>query len=202
MPVITVTVSNNAETLPQTYENAVLILGKNRNFIKNELQKNINIFKTRIFTDSNFLGDENIALKQVIIVAGDDSAKAIETAILCHKAQKFAVIISVKPLYGVHKFAGAVITAENTELAECVDAVSQAKTLSGSLRYIYGVGETALSAAAAVFSKLPADFSAMKIYTNADLEEARELFSLVSDTYEIVGFEDDFDGVWFNVFLG
>jgi hypothetical protein len=202
MPVITVTVSNNTETLPQTYENAVLILGKNRNFIKNEMQKNINIFKTRIFTDSGFLDDKNIALKQVIIVAGDDSAKAIETAIMCFRAKKRAVIISEKPIYGADKFVEAVISSENTELAECVAAVSQAKTLTGSLRYIYGVGETALSAAAAVFSKLPADVSAMKIYTNADLEEARGLFSLVSDRFEIVAFEDEFDGVWFNVFLG
>lgn len=201
MSVITVTVSKNAEISPQHIENAVLILGKNRNFIKNELQKSINVFKTRIFTDNAFLkSGENIP-KEVIILAGDDTAKAIETAIYCKKANIRAVIISDSPISGAAKFTDAVITAENTELSECVAAVTQARKLTGDLRLIYGVGETAVSAAAGVFSKLPEKFSGMKIYTNAGVNEAEELFSLVCEEFEVFSCEDDCNGVWFNAFL-
>jgi hypothetical protein len=203
MPTITVSVVNNSEIRPQILENAVLILGKNRNFIKNELQKNINVFKTRIFTDTGFLTNpENSEMQRVIIVSGDDRAGAIETAIYCKAAKIPAVIITEKPINGAHKYAEAVITAETAELAECVAAAARAKTLSGALAYIYGVGETALSAAAQVFSKLPADVSSMKIFTNADFEEAGELFSLVSENFEIFSIADDFDGVWVDAFLG
>jgi hypothetical protein len=203
MPTITVSVVNNSEIRPQIFENAVLILGKNRNFIKNELQKSINVFKTRVFTDIQFLtSPENSEMKRVIIIAGDDRAGAIETAIICKAAKIPAVIITEKPIRSAEKYTEAVITAENAELAECVAAVLRAKTLSGALNYIYGVGETALSAAAQVFSKLPDDVSAVKIYTNADFEESTELFSLVSDDFEIFSSPDDFDGVWVDAFLG
>jgi hypothetical protein len=207
MPTITVSVANNTEIRPQIFtqifENAVLILGKNRNFIKNELQKNINVFKTRVFTDVSFLkSPENSEMRRVIIIAGDDRAGAIETAIYFKAAKIPAVIITEKPIYGANKYAEAIITAENAELAECTAAALSAKTLSGALTYIYGVGETARSAAAQVFSKLPAAFSDMKIYTNADFEQAGELFSFVSDNFEILSAPDDFDGVWINAFLG
>jgi hypothetical protein len=202
MPTITVSVANNSEIRPQIIENAVLILGKNRNFIKNELQKNINVFKTRVFTDAGFLTNpENSEMQRVIIIAGDDRAGAIETAIICKAAKIPAVIITEMPIHNADKYAEAVIAAENTELAECVAAVLGAKTLSGALTYIYGVGETAIKTAAQVFSKLPADVSGMKIYTNADFDETAELFSLVSDDFEIFSSPDDFDGVWVNAFF-
>jgi hypothetical protein len=198
MPTITVSV-NTAAVLPQEFNNTVLILGKNRNYVKNELSKNINIFETRIFTDDPFLSGSAQKIPRLIIIAGDDRAKAIETAIYCKNSAIKTVIITENPIFHADEFAEAVITVQNTDIVPCIAALSQEKAIHGTYEYIYGTGETAISAAAQVFSKLPEHFHEMKVFTGVPANEANELFSLVSEHFEII--DDENESAAFNVFL-
>jgi hypothetical protein len=199
----TITVSTNAAVLSDSldFETAVLILGKNRNFIKNELSKNINVFQTRIFTDIGFLNDTETNVPTLIIIAGDDRAKAIEIAILCLKIGIKAVILTEKPIHAAEKFAESVITVGNAELAECIAAVLTGEIPAGASEFHCGTGETPLSAAAQVFSKLPEGVCDMIVFTNAPKNEAAELFSLIGGNVEVLSEENDSDGYCFNVFL-
>ncbi|MDR0991944.1 MAG: hypothetical protein LBL87_03485 [Ruminococcus sp.] len=200
MPLITVSVNTAAPAKALDVKTAVLILGKNRNFVKNELTSNINIFETRIFTNSGAISESGMNLTRLIIAAGDDRAKAIETAILCKKTGIEAIIITEKPIYGAENFA-SVIIIENAALAECIAALSSAESFRGVYSYINGFGETSTAAAAQVFSKLPENFSNMKVYTNAHKNEAIELFSLLPGKKEIISKEDESEGYSFSVFI-
>jgi hypothetical protein len=201
MPTITVTTNAAGKADSPEFAAAVLILGKNRNFIKNELSKNINIFETRIFTDDGFLNVQNSYLpKRLIIIAGDDRAKAVETAVMCKNSDIETIILTEKPIFHAENYCGSVITVQNADLAECITAVSSAAGLCGAYEYLYGTGETPIAAAAQVFSKLPEHFYAIKVFTNVPENEANELFSLVCGHIGINSYENKGRAV-FDVFL-
>jgi hypothetical protein len=202
MPTITVSINTKAEVKSLITETAIVILGKNRNFIKNEMSKNINIFKTRIFTDNPFVSEAALkGLKRVLIIAGDDRAGAIETAVFCRAANIKAVILTEKPIYRTENYAEAVLTVQNAELAECAAALANLSDLQGAYGYICGMGESVTAAAADAFSKLPADVTHMKIFTDAPVSITENLFSLVCQDFEVFSSENDGGGYTFNLFV-
>jgi hypothetical protein len=208
MPSITVSVNNKAEIKAENFDTAIVILGKNRNFIKNEMSKNINIFKTPIFTDGTvfFQNPENTdsagAPKRIIIIAGDDRARAVETAILCSSAGIKAYILTEKPIHRVCGFTEAVVTVQNAELSECTAAIADTDDgFFGEYDYLCGSGENAVAAAADAISKLPRDVSHLKIFTDAPIDITEKLFSLVSDNFEIFRAEGGSSGFSFSLFV-
>jgi hypothetical protein len=79
MPVITLNRNDNADTTKTVLKPGVIVLGKNRNAVRAELEKGESAFRTRFITGA---ADINENISGLIIIASEDYAEALKYAFL------------------------------------------------------------------------------------------------------------------------
>jgi hypothetical protein len=81
MPVITLNRNENAVITPAVKKPGVLILGKNRNFIRSELEKGETAFRVKFVTKISEMDE----ISELIMISNDDYAESLKYAFLAEE---------------------------------------------------------------------------------------------------------------------